>query len=79
MSKTRKGRKAAAGGQEGEKAKTRDPFAPHLRQRGHGVEPPGKTYKRRPKHPKPPSKDGGFSYAVLLGTAGTGVSRSPFP
>ena len=55
MTKARKRRKAAAG-----PPKPRDPFAQHLHRRGQAVEPPGKLYKRRSKHPKPPSKDGGF-------------------
>ena len=70
MTKARKRRKAAAS-----PPKPRDPFAQHLQRRGQAVEPPGKLYKRRPNHPKPPSKDGGFDFVLRLPAIAPGDCR----
>ena len=40
--------------------KARNPFVALARRRGHGVERSAKTYRRRSKHQKPPSENGGF-------------------
>ena len=39
----------------------RNPFAVLARRRGQGIQASAKTYRRRPKHRKPSSDDGGFS------------------
>ena len=40
-------------------AKARNPLVTLTRKRGHNVESSSKAFKRRPKHPKPPSENGG--------------------
>lgn len=44
----------------GQAAKPRNPLVALARRRGQAIENPAKAYRRRPKHTKPPQRDGGF-------------------
>ena len=50
-------RKRRAGGKA---AKPRNPLVALTKRRGQAIEQPAKAYRRRPKHAKPPHRDGGF-------------------
>ncbi len=61
------------------RAKARNPFALLTRRRGHGVERSAKLYRRRAKHQKPPSENGGSSCRAATSSLRAGGSRHSNP